>query len=323
MNIGIIDSGIIKEYINDNVEVIENMDFYDKGKVKPSLQKENLHGTLVLNTIEKYSGRENKYYICNITGKIQEGSYKAVLRSLQYLSSKKELHAIIMSFCIKCKSREIQNILHKLKKQGVILFASQENLGIGGFPATDYSVIGVGREKYAFDSSYTFCKKAPIQIGANANPEFIRLGKHRFELFMGTSKAVPLFAATIMNYVNEYQWNSHEIFKFIKNNRRTHAQLRKQFYIEERKRRKREEKYQWIWKDINLYRKSTKRLEVSLEQQRSDLPILSIVSQLSDVWEMVEYVAKRAEVVVDYEQILFKDFCTVGALAEYIEKQQI
>ena len=323
MNIGIIDSGVIKNYINDNVDIVEYVNFYDKSNMTSLVQEENLHGTLVLNTIEKYSTKQNRYYICNITGKNQKGSCKAVFKSLQYLSSKKELQVIIMSFCVKSQSREIQEVLHKLKKQGVILFASQENMGIGGFPATDYSVIGVGREKYAFDCSYTFCKNAPIQIGANANPEFIRMGKQHYELFMGTSKAVPLFATIVMNHVNEHQWNSQEIFKYIKNNKRTHALLRKQYYIKEKQRRKKEEKYQCIWNYINLYRKSTNTLEVSLEQQRSDLPTLSIISQLSDVWKMIEYVAKRAEVVVDYEQIMFKDFCTVGALAEYIEKQQI
>lgn len=323
MNIGIIDSGIVKEFVNDNVEIVENVDFYDNSRIKSPFPKKNLHGTLVLNLIEKHCNKNNRYYICNIIGENQKGSCKAVFKSLQYLSSKKELQVIIMSFCIKYPNREIQELLHKLKKQGVILFAAQENIGIGGFPATDYSVIGVRREKYAFDSSFTFCKNEPIQIGANANPEFIKLGENYYHLFMGTSKAVPLFAATIMNYVNEYQWNSHEVFKFIKNNKRTHARLRKQYYIVEKQRRKKGEKYQWIWKDINSYRKSTNRLEISMEQQRSDLPILSIISQLSDVWKVIEYVAKRAEVVVDYEQILFKDFCTVGALAEYIEKQQI
>lgn len=235
MNIGIIDSGVLMEYINGKVDIVENLDFSDSMKIETSRFNGTMHGTLVLNTIEKYSLKKNKYYICNIIGNNTGGTAGAVLRSLKYLQSKRELQVIIMSLCIKKQNREINRILHQLKKQGVIIFAAQENMGMSGFPASDYSVIGVGKETYSFDSSFTYYKKALIQVKTNAHPEFVMMGQNNYQMFFGTSKAVPLFATMVMNQLNEEHWNSGEIITFIQNNKRTHAQLRKQYYHVQKK----------------------------------------------------------------------------------------
>lgn len=323
MNIGIIDSGVLMEYINGKVDIVENLDFSDSMKIETSRFNGTMHGTLVLNTIEKYSLKKNKYYICNITGNNIGGTAGAVLRSLKYLQSKRELQVIIMSLCIKKQNREINRILHQLKKQGVIIFAAQENMGMSGFPASDYSVIGVGKETYSFDSSFTYYKKALIQVKTNAHPEFVMMGQNNYQMFFGTSKAVPLFATMVMNQLNEEHWNSREIITFIQNNKRTHAQLRKQYYHVQKKRKKNEEMYWWVWKYINSFRYSRNQEKIAIKQPDYDLPIWSIVSQISDVLELIEYISKKAKIQIEYEKLLFKDFCTIGALVEYIENQKV
>lgn len=323
MNIGIIDSGVLMEYINGKVDIVENLDFSDSMKIETSRFNGTMHGTLVLNTIEKYSLKKNKYYICNITGNNTGGTAGAVLRSLKYLQSKRELQVIIMSLCIKKQNREINRILHQLKKQGVIIFAAQENMGVSGFPASDYSVIGVGKETYSFDSSFTYYKKALIQVKTNAHPEFVMMGQNNYQMFFGTSKAVPLFATMVMNQLNEEHWNSREIITFIQNNKRTHAQLRKQYYHVQKKRKKNEEMYWWVWKYINSFRYSRNQEKIAIKQPDYDLPIWSIVSQISDVLELIEYISKKAKIQIEYEKLLFKDFCTIGALVEYIENQKV
>jgi hypothetical protein len=323
MNIGIIDSGVLMEYINGKVDIVENLDFSDSMKIETSRFNGTMHGTLVLNTIEKYSLKKNKYYICNIIGNNTGGTAGAVLRSLKYLQSKRELQVIIMSLCIKKQNREINRILHQLKKQGVIIFAAQENMGMSGFPASDYSVIGVGKETYSFDSSFTYYKKALIQVKTNAHPEFVMMGQNNYQMFFGTSKAVPLFATMVMNQLNEEHWNSGEIITFIQNNKRTHAQLRKQYYHVQKKRNKNEEMYWWVWKYINSFRYSRNQEKIAIKQPDYDLPIWSIVSQISDVLELIEYISKKAKIQIEYEKLLFKDFCTIGALVEYIENQKV
>lgn len=323
MNIGIIDSGVLMEYINGKVDIVENLDFSDSMKIETSRFNGTMHGTLVLNTIEKYSLKKNKYYICNITGNNTGGTAGAVLRSLKYLKSKRELQVIIMSLCIKKQNKEINRILHQLKKQGVIIFAAQENMGMSGFPASDYSVIGVGKETYSFDSSFTYYKKALIQVKTNAHPEFVMMGQNNYQMFFGTSKAVPLFATMVMNQLNEEHWNSREIITFIQNNKRTHAQLRKQYYHVQKKRNKNEEMYWWVWKYINSFRYSRNQEKIAIKQPDYDLPIWSIVSQISDVLELIEYISKKAKIQIEYEKLLFKDFCTIGALVEYIENQKV
>ena len=81
--------------------------------------------------------------------------------------------------------------------------------------------------------------------------------------------------------------------------------------------------YWWVWKYINSFRYSRNQEKIAIKQPDYDLPIWSIVSQISDVLELIEYISKKAKIQIEYEKLLFKDFCTIGALVEYIENQKV
>ena len=54
---------------------------------------------------------------------------------------------------------------------------------------------------------------------------------------------------------------------------------------------------------------------IEIKNQNYNMSIFSIVSQLSDVLELIEYIAKEKKIQIEYEKLLFKDFYTIGALA--------
>lgn len=307
MNIGIIDSGIIKKWISDDAEIVEEKKFVTSLEIKYE-EEENLHGTLVVNTLQKYANQKNRYYICDIMSGVRKGSSKAVLEALQYLQTIETLEVIIMSLCICSKNnrKKMNGILRQLNSRGIVIFAAESNTQRGGYPAVSPYVIGVGTDRNMYHADFSFHRNAYIEIHSNAYPEFIALGKEKYQLFMGNSKATPLVVGIIMKLMGQEGWNKKNVMRYAKKYAKIEKKASIKYFID----------CNWIWKDIEEFNKKKYNVDYKYEEDL-ETEILEILKDLDDIYEFLVFICDKRKKEIDYNEITFKDFRTIGALVNY------
>lgn len=320
MNIGIIDSTINKNWIAYGAKIVEEKNFAELHKEKKECEIHK-HGTLVINTVQKYSKKKNRYYICNVMNDVQRGSSKAVLNALKYLQTVEGLQIIIMSLCISslCNKREIDIRLKQLKRKGVIIFAAASNIEKGGYPAISPYVIGVGKDREIFDERIFFHKYAKIQVLANAYPEFISLGKGKYQIFMGSSKAVPMVVGTIIRLMHQKEYNKKDVICCLKQ-QGTKKSVR--CLINKSKKEKRFIEYstdsEWIWENIREFVREKYKSEFNYYENDFNMRITEITHDINDIYKLLEFISKKQKKIIDYDNITFNEFKTVGALYNYL-----
>lgn len=206
MKIGIIDSGIIKEYLVEEARVIsvENYiydEIIDDVRRYKKYKNNNIHGTFVINAFHKYLKINCELYVCNVVNKESKGSSLSVIKALEHFKLIKELRIIIMSLSVSnLFSDKLDELLQYYHNNGTLVIVSQNQHGMNNY---------LSESKYV-NSIYSNNK---ITIGAmrrvnniifsNTEPEFIKAQNDRYFVFMGTSKAAPIVASLIANNMHD------------------------------------------------------------------------------------------------------------------------
>lgn len=211
VTIAIIDSGIIQNYLKKDIVIRKctkiNCEYNDQIilSIEDTMETDDIHGTEVLNTIEKYSTEcKKEYYIFNVFFEGKSSSY-SVLEALKKCLEISQLDIIVMSLsCGNDFYNEYYNILNELYKKGVRIFSSLENESEYSIPATLPFVYGVGGKPIRKNDGYIFHKNREIQFIANNEYEFIYRTANSFFCFKGNSKANAIIVGIAISYINKY-----------------------------------------------------------------------------------------------------------------------
>ena len=210
MKIGIIDSGIIKEYLVEEARVmsVENYiydEIIDDVRKYQKYKNNNIHGTFVINAFHKYLKINCELYVCNVVNKESKGSSLAVIKALEQFKLIKELRIIIMSLSVSnIFSDKLDELLQYYHNNGTLVIVSQNQHGLNNY---------LSESKYVFsiysDNNIAIggMRRLNNKIYSNTEPEFIKAQNGRYFVFMGTSKAAPIVASLIANNIDDLHNN--------------------------------------------------------------------------------------------------------------------
>lgn len=178
----IIIGGCTFQYVNDNIENIEN-EFWD----------DNGHGTKTFQIIKQYGSSNNKYYIIKILDKNNETTVEILICALKYLLDL-DIDIIHLSLAIVEQEfegkAELSQVCKELAKKNKILVCAQQNkTNIPSYPAALNSVLGVDSIYSTIDDEIWYDAQKIIQCYSNAVPKLVKGLNDRYVFFGGTSKS--------------------------------------------------------------------------------------------------------------------------------------
>lgn len=223
MKIGIIDNGINKDIIMDNVKINSYNDFtpFEENRREKERTNKGTHSTLVMHTIEKYSNEMQEYYLYNIMNSENNGSIISVMKAMNDILYNDEIKIIVLSLTVSNKNYldKLQGICSELVKKNKIIVASESNYGkLISYPAGLKDVIGVGKGAFIDGNQYIYNKFNEIQAKDDILSEFIPVRDGRYRLFGGTSKANPKFIRHIIQGISIGADNFSLLEEYLDNN---------------------------------------------------------------------------------------------------------
>lgn len=196
VKLAIIDSGVDKRYLEENVTLASAEKIYVSQKenewvlcIEKSELFEDYHGTKVMAAVSYHSQNAKiECYSFNVFDKGKASSY-AVREALEKCLSIEGLEVIVMSLsCDPYLREEIEIILEKLYQNNVSIFCSVKNRTDTSFPADSKYVFGVRGELIKKRGGYCYEEQKSIQLTADHGFEFFRVRDQLFS-FSGNSKA--------------------------------------------------------------------------------------------------------------------------------------
>lgn len=307
MIIGIIDSGINCEFLKDKTTIQSNIQFvYRCSDAKVFINTEydasDLHGTLVLNTVEKYkNGVDNQYIICNVYDENGIAHIEAVLEALRYLSNT-NVEIIVISLTVPPQyAKQCNEELHKLHGRGITIFASFSNEGKDSGLLYNDTVYGVDKLPTPAAKKWYY-KYINGTVYADTRPELIPMGKDRYYLFHGTSKANALAAGL---------FSSMKKLKSTKKPKNVIEKIR--FRAEDVCRSRIDVVYREIKESVSDY------CEIEYDELNGDTKLSEIISNIEDVDYVLQHFAQKYQFNVDLSTLPVEMFDNLAGIESYIE----
>ena len=311
MIIGVIDSGIDRDFLDRGTTILSDTRFiYKCSESKVLTQNEysvsDLHGTLVLNTVEKYKGNtENQYIVCNVYDENGVAHVEAVLAALRYLATT-EVEMIVISLTVNPKYKDsCGKELEQLHRKGVRIFASFSNEGKPSGLLDNPYVYGIDRLPVQAAQRWQM-KCVGRQIFADARPELICVGNGRWAVFHGTSKANAMVAGL---YCGSGK---------VKSRKKPKDVVEKTEYRPDDVSRSRLSK---IYDEIRECSCETNEMEYDELLDTTELS--EIVCDKNDIATVLRQLAEKHHIDVDYASLpveMFQDLAGIASFIEYHEK---
>lgn len=186
---------------------------WDKIEIKDYFAHENksLHTAMVINTLIKYTDINliEKIYLYNIFSRDNKGSGKAAILALQEIVEVKNVDFLIMSITLTNELRyeQAKNLCKRITALGTTIIAADSNRVIKEkcYPFSFECVYGISQGAFWKKPFFSVDNLEQRHILGDASPEFICFGKDNYQLFGGTSKAVPKFLSSILNSFPEWK----------------------------------------------------------------------------------------------------------------------
>lgn len=217
--IAVIDTALDIEKIPENIKSkIEINDYFEH-------DSKAIHSLMVINTLLKYTDPTliEKIYLYNIFPKDSKGSGSAAVLALEDIIQKKDVDVIIMSVTLTSMKRyeQIEKLCKRITSSGIMIIAADSNKFTEEkcYPFSFEHVYGISQGAFSVQPFFCVENMETKHIMGDAEPEFICCGENMYNLFGGTSKAVPKFLAAIINaFADENDITSEKIEKWIKKN---------------------------------------------------------------------------------------------------------
>ncbi|MFG6367535.1 MAG: S8 family serine peptidase [Lachnospiraceae bacterium] len=270
---------------------------------------DNGHGTAIFEILARIQPNA-EFIIIKVLDKNAVSKISVINDALEYLLQL-SIDYICMSFstCLDCKNEKMYFLCQQLRRQGKILVASKANSGKKSYPAEFDNVIGV--EGIVLDNSdeLWYMPERSIQIVADVLPVMVpsKDGK-QYVMFGGNSKATAYVCGIIAK----------------------HSQNLKVFLQQNRSDR--------IWTDEELLAKKKYIVAANEYKEYSDQLFGQICYVLdqhtkglskkrnlhdfltpSDYYNILEQIEKESSYLIDYCNVRYKDFDTVGTLFKRIQ----
>ena len=202
----ICDSALIREYVSLKQRTEDNL---QEGEIEikknntPQNADEASHGTLVVNTMVKYS-REipMEFYIYDVFDKYGKSSGSVLVEALRQILEM-EIDIVVMSLtCSMIYEEDFCQLRDTIEEKKVIMICSSSNSGKRCCPAYLDFVYGVTGGKTNVCGKYRYETGRELQFWSDVQGEFIGTpGKYSF--FCGTSKATAVVAGRLACYLFE------------------------------------------------------------------------------------------------------------------------
>lgn len=205
MNIAVVDNGIMEGLVVKSATVVSNISFVynlrsQKIEKRDGYSTGSNHGTLVVNTIEKYSKTKNYYHIYNVFNENGISSGYSVLEALRHINACDNIEMVVMCLTVDEKFLPLYNdILKELFDKGIKIIASSSNAGESSALTESKYVICVDAMFPKYSHTY-YIKKHKNIVLADSNFEFVKMGNDQPALFYGTSKGTACFAGFMTNF---------------------------------------------------------------------------------------------------------------------------
>lgn len=216
IHIAVIDSGLVTNLLCETARICEYTTLHLKNQMdsnqweleicrdgNPIETGEISHGTLVVNTVLKYTGDiPLAFHIYDVFDEKDASAGSVLLEALNMIL-KEDIDIVVMSLtCSSQYENDFIELSGKLKEKNVLMFCSDSNDGRTHCPANLDFIYGVTGDKADASGGYTYEVGKKIQFHCDLSGEFVGdPGKYHF--FVGTSKATAMVAGKLAKYLYE------------------------------------------------------------------------------------------------------------------------
>ena len=312
MIIGVIDSGVNREFLEEDTLILSDIQFVymnstSKVITKTEYNVSDLHGTMVINTMEKYKGdAANQYIVCNIYDESSVAHIEAVLEALRFLVNTNVEIAVISLTVPPVYTERCNQELRRLYEKGIKVFVSYSNESKESGLLNNKYVYGVDQLPVQATKKWLL-KYSRGVVFADARPEFIPMGESRFSVFHGTSKANAIAAGR------------YSETRELKNTKKSKEQIEKiKFKADDVCRSKINNVYKEILESTNT------SCEIKYEELSGETELSEIVPSIDDAVLVLQHIANRHKFSIDLLSLpveMFKDLSGIEGFIEYHEKK--